>query len=219
MTAPKLDVQPGWRGTEDLTDAAPAPLEPEGYVTVPGFGKWLPRGLKYLFEQIGVPEGGCAVMEAVDAVLENRQPAPLDPGNPEHLRQVADALLYDANTMVADSDLCRAMHTVEFYLRAEADRLDREQREAEQDAAEADKLAAVLADFAIYDTDGSRNDTILAGHLVRRGVRVIEERQDVEKSVCVCGELRIPTSELSTTYAGTVHRLDGPCYVIEGVSE
>lgn len=160
-----------------------------------------------------------AELTAALADARSAAPAPLDPGNPEHLRQVADALLYDANTMVADSDLCRAMHTVEFYLRAEADRLDREQREAEQDAAEADKLAAVLADFAIYDTDGSRNDTILAGHLVRRGVRVIEERQDVEKSVCVCGELRIPTSELSTTYAGTVHRLDGPCYVIEGVSE
>lgn len=131
MTAPKLDVQPGWRGTEDLTDAAPAPLEPEGYVTVPGFGKWLPRGLKYLFEQIGVPEGGCAVMEAVDAVLENRQPAPLDPGNPEHLRQVADLFPYIRG--YAESPHHAVALSARDWLESEAERLDRERAEAEQD--------------------------------------------------------------------------------------
>lgn len=84
------------------------------------------------------------------ARLADAAPAPLDPGNPEHLRQVADALLDDANTMVADSDLCRAMHTVEFYLRGQADRLDREQREAEQDASDR-KLAVDIAKAERHD--------------------------------------------------------------------
>ncbi|MGX9296058.1 hypothetical protein [Tsukamurella paurometabola] len=151
MTAPKLDVQPGWRGTEDLTDAAPAPLEPEGYVTVPGFGKWLPRGLKYLFEQIGVPEGGCAVMEAVDAVLENRQPAPLDPGNPEHLRQVAEFLTHVTATL-ALHDAQAALIDAENVLYRQAERLDRERAEAEQDAADRERAEEYARTRWEFDT-------------------------------------------------------------------
>lgn len=112
---------------------APAPLDPEGHVSIPGFGKWLPRGLKYLFEQIGVPEGGCAVMEAVDAVLDGRQSAPLDPGSPEHLRQVADLFPYVRG--YAESPHHAVALSAREWLEAEADRLDRERAEADQDAA------------------------------------------------------------------------------------
>ena len=51
-------------------------------------------------------------------------PAPLDPGNPEHLRQVADVL-----DSVGRPETAR-------WIRSEADRLDREAREKAQDASD-----------------------------------------------------------------------------------
>lgn len=67
--------------------------------------------------------------EALDALTA---PAPLDPGNPEHLRQVADLFPYVRG--YAESPHHAVALSARDWLEAEADRLDREQREAEQDA-------------------------------------------------------------------------------------
>lgn len=164
MSTPKLDVAPGWRGTD-----------PDG-------GTWVRRPADAMSDWIRYDREGVSSWrsqeqaeeaslvplvaetnlkslqndrdgwrsEALAARFHEAAPAPLDPGNPEHLRQVADALLDDANTMVADSDLCRAMHTVEFYLRGQADRLDREQRESEQDRKDRE-LAVEIAKTQRHD--------------------------------------------------------------------
>ncbi|WP_156485532.1 hypothetical protein [Tsukamurella pseudospumae] len=65
-------------------------------------------------------------------------PAPLDPGNPEHLRQVARVLNHFTSFAhrLGDVEGQRAAVMLLHLIRSEADRLDREQREAEQDAAD-----------------------------------------------------------------------------------
>lgn len=61
-------------------------------------------------------------------------PAPLDPGNHEHLRQVRD-YLDEVNGGGAD-DVWSSLQDVQDWLTGEAERLEQEQREAGQDAAD-----------------------------------------------------------------------------------
>lgn len=81
-----------------------------------------------------------------DSLKASDAPAPLDPGNPEHLRQVADAVVdfplpqwEDATEEKLEQDAETAQEFARFW-RAEADRIEREAaeqaREAEQDAAD-----------------------------------------------------------------------------------
>ncbi|WP_261862409.1 hypothetical protein, partial [Mycobacterium montefiorense] len=138
MTAPKLDVQPGWRGTDpdggtwvrltrrsghpwleitatgglhfrtqeeaeaaglvavvaetavhELCEAIRLTVEYVGPKTLPAIDGWLwfDALVKY------APETAQVFMQAGWGHLSPAAaPAPLDPGNPEHLRQVADVL-------------------------------------------------------------------------------------------------------------------------------
>ena len=87
--------------------------------------------------------------EAADLVnVYAGAPAPLDPGNPEHLRQVREFL---GHVGMRNGYPMQAMETVRNDLGHEADRLDRERAEAAQDAADrkrANEYAAGLLDLS-----------------------------------------------------------------------
>ncbi|WP_367582334.1 hypothetical protein [Tsukamurella tyrosinosolvens] len=167
MSASKLDVQPGWRGTdpdggtwvrltrrsghpwleitatgglhfrtqEEAEAAGLVPLEPQR-----DRAELLAEAVQVARTgTVGQPPNveGVTVEEAADimacALLAGAAPAPLDPGNPEDLREVDKFLgRFYASIGIASS----SAGSVCKQLRSVADRLDREQREAEQDAAD-----------------------------------------------------------------------------------
>lgn len=79
-----------------------------------------------------------AELTAALADARSAAPAPLDPGNPEHLRQVAEFL---GRVPMRNGQPREAVDLVRTDLGHYADNAEREQREAEQDAADR-KLAA-----------------------------------------------------------------------------
>ena len=146
-------------------------------------------------------------------------PAPLDPGNPEHLRQVA--------AFVA---AIRGLDQTRLALPAQADRLDRDRAEAEQDASDR-KLAERIARDA-HERERGLTGTPTWGAITQEsrrsqieaalaGIRAADERaeraeREESGNVCVCGAMRIPADQLSVTVTDTVHRHGGPCYVAGG---
>ena len=136
----------------DLVPLHPAPTEPGQFWVLVG-GKSpaaAPAPLDPTWSHYPVAEVEQAVAEELDATLdlvdEERElataavvkrlcefePAPLDPGNPEHLRQVANFLTALAVTL--DWEHPNDMKITPLWLRDKADRLDREARGAERDA-------------------------------------------------------------------------------------
>lgn len=89
-------------------------------------------------------------------------PVPLDPGNPEHLRQVAA--------------FCRKTDVMPWDFYAEADRLDRERAEAEQDASDR-KLARAVAQEGLPFGAASKGQI----DLVLAGIRAERARKEAAK--------------------------------------
>ncbi|MEC4616285.1 hypothetical protein [Tsukamurella tyrosinosolvens] len=99
-------------------------------------------------------------------------PAPLDPGNPEHLRQHADNhQRFCAALLKMPHEVAETARTVAPWdFRREADRLDREQREAEQDAAEEAFVQGIYERWCA--SDGTDHD------LIREAIRAERARQE-----------------------------------------
>lgn len=134
-------------------------------------------------------------------------PAPLDPGNPEHAELVRNYLNRVPLGEWLPSDWPIAVGKALVEHRA---RLDREQREAEQDASERKRAEEIADRHGVIDIDGAMD-------LVLAGIRAERARQEAEEPgrICCCGAMRVPGGELSVTDTDTVHRVGGPCYVDE----
>lgn len=200
MTAPNpaATARPGWRGTDPDGGTWVLMVDEDG--TFPwhfcggdGIGEdWRSQeeaeaaGLVPLVAETDVKAAVDAYVTAVAveraeltaalADARSAAPAPLDPGNPEHLRQVRD-YLDEVNGGGAD-DVWSSLQDVQDWLTGEAERLEQEQREAEQDAADR-KRAAELVEQAYAAADGtfvSKESIALAG--IRAGRA---ERQEAEK--------------------------------------
>lgn len=181
MTAPNpaVDALPGWRGADPdggtwvrLMSAAGTgnPIPVWRYVSPSGGSDYRrtqeeaeAAGLEPLYAASDFEaQGWERVAECVKdcpvccAVLTPAAPAPLDPGNPEHLREVDKFLgRFYASIGIASS----SAGSVCKQLRSVADRLDREQREAEQDAADrkrAEEYANGFEDATPDDRRGLR---------------------------------------------------------------
>ncbi|MGZ9829905.1 hypothetical protein ACXYTP_23610 [Tsukamurella ocularis] len=153
MTAPKLDVQPGWRGTD--SDGRTWVLADNRDVTAPWFvGYAGGGGWAWVSQEEAEAAGLVAVVaetelaESQDAVRYWRglweaekdrapAPAPLDPGNPEDCDAVA-AFVERANDLDRTVDPGSANG-----LRHRAKRIRAERAEAAQDAADHTRAEAI----------------------------------------------------------------------------
>lgn len=181
---PAVGALPGWRGTDPdggtwvrlawistlPTGRVQAPCE---WAQITADGTYYPRtqeeaeaaGLVRLIPAVGYhyDERG------EDVVPDVEGGAPLDPGNPEHLRQVRDFL---GQVGMRNGYPMQAMETVRNDLGHEADRLDREraEAEAEQDAAEEAFVQGIYERWCA--SDGTDHD------LIREAIRAERARQE-----------------------------------------
>ncbi|KXP12200.1 hypothetical protein AXK57_19820 [Tsukamurella pulmonis] len=195
MTAPNpaRGARPGWRGTDPdggtwvrLASTAPEWLE----VDAAGQVAWCSEAdaeradLVPMVSQTHVDDLKEAWQEHIESVRDQRDslssdlssandeiarlaaaPAPLDPGNPEHLRQVAAFL----------REVPAVRHAGTYWLgrsarecEDNADRLDRERAEAEQDASDR-KRAEEWANGIGLDSKATPSDALATGYLA--GIR------------------------------------------------
>ena len=103
-----------------------------------------------------------AELTAALADARSAAPAPLDPGNPEHLRRVLSYL--DEVNGGGAVDVRSSLQDVQDWLIGEADRLDREQREAEQDASDRERAVAYAARRGLQD---DKYEVDAALHIIR----------------------------------------------------
>ncbi|CAM3430214.1 hypothetical protein [Tsukamurella hominis] len=86
-----------------------------------------------------------AELTAALADARSAAPAPLDPGNPEHLRQVVKFVM---SCYIGEDDdvIAEQVRALATSLHSRADRLDRERAEAEQDASDRKRAEEILAE-------------------------------------------------------------------------
>ena len=136
------------------------------------WGVWGCNTLVEALTALGVEPGmdlGDVLLLAGSSAAPLAAPALLDPGNPEHLRQVVS--LIDALPLPGLHN--HALLAVTRSLRDEADRLDRERAEAEQDAADRERAEEYANGFEDATPDDRRG--LRQGYLA--GIRAARDEK------------------------------------------
>ena len=164
-------VCPGWRSQEEAEAAGLVPLVAETDETDQRiYAAWDQVAGHPAFKQCYDDPRPLieAVMERLDRLASApAAPAPLDPGNPEHLRQVAAFVGRFRFRLGAPTG---AAISVRDDLNTEADRLDRERAEAEQAAADRKRAEEIAQERShpvwwhmSEENQKARTEDILAG--------------------------------------------------------
>lgn len=216
MNAPKLDVQPGWRGTDPdggtWVRRAEDAIYPWHEIDARGELHWRSQeeaeaaSLVPLVSQAHVDDLKKAWQEHIESVRDQRDslasdlssandeiarladaaPAPLDPGNPEHLpdfdwknaghlRWLADAAQAAPLPISIGDDSAEVYEYVEDlaqHWNEEADRIEREAAKAEQDASDRKLAEQVAGPWALNKDYEAHVESVLAG------IRAERERQE-----------------------------------------